>query len=581
MRLAIVVSLVFGFATTGSATDYFVDPGGSDFGLGSESEPWETLQRAAEAVGPGDRVMVREGDYVGFHLTTSGTTLNPIEFIADPGARVTTQNPTTIDGINLEGASHVVIDGFEVMGMPRGGVRTVGPFSSGQQAFAQHVTIRNVTSRDNGKWGILTGFVDDLLIENNRTLGSIDEHGIYVGNSGDRPVIRNNEIWGNRANGIHVNSDVNSGLDGVIEQAVITGNIIYDNGVGGGSGINMDGVQDSLIQNNLIYNNHASGISLYQIDGAEPAAGNQVIHNTIHQASDGRWAINLQDAATNTTVANNILISEHSFRGAIDASTDSLLGLVSDNNVVIDRFTTNGGDSVESLTEWRTLTGGDANSLVATAADLFIDPANGDYRLRSDSPARDSGLNGMSAATDIRGAQRPAGLAVDIGAYEWLLEGDFNNDGQVNAADFTVWRDNLAAPAGTLANDNTGQVVGEAQYQLWRNNFAALGEASISQAAVPEPRGLVILLSACVFAAGTLGVKLANRSKWSERASLPVRLLTHLPAACRRTLSISHVGSEGLKTKRYRRNKSIDMVALLATGRTGRDVRPVRAPPRG
>ena len=43
--------------------------------------------------------------------------------------------------------------------------------------------------------------------------------------------------------------------------------MIYDNGRGGGSGINCDGVQNSLIRNNLIYNTHASGISLYRIDG--------------------------------------------------------------------------------------------------------------------------------------------------------------------------------------------------------------------------------------------------------------------------------------------------------------------------
>ena len=54
----------------------------------------------------------------------------------------------------------------------------------------------------------------------------------------------------------------------IISFALVERNIIYENGVGGGSGINCDGVSDSIFRNNLLYNNHASGISLYGIDGA-------------------------------------------------------------------------------------------------------------------------------------------------------------------------------------------------------------------------------------------------------------------------------------------------------------------------
>mgnify|MGYP003418172734 CR=1 FL=1 len=42
-------------------------------------------------------------------------------------------------------------------------------------------------------------------------------------------------------------------------------------GAGGGSGINGDGLINSVIRNNLLYDNHASGISLYRIDGATGA----------------------------------------------------------------------------------------------------------------------------------------------------------------------------------------------------------------------------------------------------------------------------------------------------------------------
>ena len=49
------------------------------------------------------------------------------------------------------------------------------------------------------------------MIENNETSGSAIEHGIYVSNSGDRPIIRNNLSWGNDRNGIHVNGDAEQG----------------------------------------------------------------------------------------------------------------------------------------------------------------------------------------------------------------------------------------------------------------------------------------------------------------------------------------------------------------------------------
>ena len=70
-----------------------------------------------------------------------------------------------------------------------------------------------------------------------------------------------------------MNGDLSQGGDGVISGAVVEGNVIYDNGRAGGSGINGDGVQSSRIANNLLYDNHASGISLYRIDGGAAARG--------------------------------------------------------------------------------------------------------------------------------------------------------------------------------------------------------------------------------------------------------------------------------------------------------------------
>src|SRR5690606_31166622 len=236
---------------------------------------------------------------------------------------------------------------------------------------------------------------------------------------GDRPVIRGNTSWGNRANGIHMNGDAEMGGDGVISQAVVEGNTIHGNGQGGGgSGINMDGVRDSLIRNNLIYASHASGISLYRIDGGAPSSGNRVLNNTVLVASDGRWALNIQDGSSGNTIRNNIFWNAHGFRGSIDISPDSLPGFDSDYNVVMDRLTTNGGDTVLTLAQWRAQTGQDAHSRVATPAQLFVAPATDDYHLAPTSPALDTGETRTDVPSDLEGVPRPQGAGTDVGAYE-------------------------------------------------------------------------------------------------------------------------------------------------------------------
>jgi hypothetical protein len=394
---------------------YFVSTSGNDAGNGSAASPWRTLQRAADVAAAGDVVNVAAGTYsAGFYTDRSGTAANPITFLASTGTIITGRNTRTPDGINLEGADYVVIDGFTINNtsgtITRGGIRSV---------LNHHATIRNNVVDGAGTWGIFSGFSDDLLIENNRLSRSIAEHGIYVSNSGDRPIIRNNVSFSNRGCGIHMNGDISMGGDGIISGALVEGNVIYDNGRGGGSGINGDGVQDSTFRNNLLYNNHASGLSLYMIDGGAGSKNNIVANNTILMPSDGRWAINIRDGSTGNKLANNILFNAHSFRGSISVWADSLAGFTSDYNVVMSRFTTNDGDSVQTLAQWRTSTGNDIHSIIATPAQLFANASADDYHLSPTSPAINAGTPIFAPAFDREGTARPSNGAFDIGADEF------------------------------------------------------------------------------------------------------------------------------------------------------------------
>ncbi|HYD48400.1 MAG TPA: right-handed parallel beta-helix repeat-containing protein [Terriglobales bacterium] len=404
--------LLCGTAVPVDAATYYVKNGGSNAANGlSPATAWATLNYAADRVMPGDTVRVQNGSYQGFYLDRSGSPGSPITFLADGAeVQITSDNGTTPDGINVEGAAHVVIDGFQVHNRTRSGIRV---------ALSEFVTIRNCNTGHNGRWGIFTGFADDLTIEHNQTHHSVLEHGIYVSNSGDRPVIRNNHSYDNYANGIHMNGDESQGGDGVISNALVENNIIHGNGTGGGSGINMDGVSNSIVRNNLLYDNHASGISLYRIDGATGSRNNLVINNTIINASNARWCINISGGSTGNTLRNNILYNLHSFRGVITIDSASRSGFTSDYNSLMNRFSTDGGNSVSTLATWQAQ-GYDTHSLLATPSQHFVTPGS-DFHLDPDSPAIDAGSATNAPAQDIEGSPRPAGSGVDLGAYERQL----------------------------------------------------------------------------------------------------------------------------------------------------------------
>src|SRR5262249_43033381 len=82
----------------------------------------------------------------------------------------------------------------------------------------------------------------------------------------------------------------------------------------------------------------------------------------------------------------------------------------------MNRFTTDGGDSVKSLTQWQTATGQDLHSIVATPSQLFVNPTANDYHLFATSPAVDAGTSQFAPAFDFEGTARPSGNGFDIGA---------------------------------------------------------------------------------------------------------------------------------------------------------------------
>ncbi len=78
-----------------------------------------------------------------------------------------------------------------------------------------------------------------------------------------------------------------------------------------------------------------------------------------------------------------------------------------------------------------------------------------------------------------------------------VLPGDFNSDGTVDAADYTVWRNNLGAEDElAIGYSGDGGAITESDYDLWLANFGKSVSASPTSSinSVPEPNTLVLLL---------------------------------------------------------------------------------------
>src|SRR5258708_2468894 len=122
-RIAPAALFALSFARAALAATYVVAPGGSDNNDGV-NQPWATLQHAADMVKPGDTVQVKAGSYQGFDAQNGGAQGAAVTFTAEAGTLITSENPDTPDGINIENCSYVIVEGFTVNGMHRTGIRT-------------------------------------------------------------------------------------------------------------------------------------------------------------------------------------------------------------------------------------------------------------------------------------------------------------------------------------------------------------------------------------------------------------------------------------------------------------------------
>ncbi|MEQ8849237.1 hypothetical protein [Botrimarina sp.] len=80
-------------------------------------------------------------------------------------------------------------------------------------------------------------------------------------------------------------------------------------------------------------------------------------------------------------------------------------------------------------------------------------------------------------------------LRVIVDGLDEQLAGDFNHDGYVDAADYTVWRDTLGSTADLAADGDGSGRIDQNDYVVWQQNFGATSARprSVAIPSVPEP----------------------------------------------------------------------------------------------
>ncbi|MEM6852876.1 MAG: PEP-CTERM sorting domain-containing protein [Planctomycetota bacterium] len=83
--------------------------------------------------------------------------------------------------------------------------------------------------------------------------------------------------------------------------------------------------------------------------------------------------------------------------------------------------------------------------------------------------------------------------SVLLTAISTLLAGDYNGNGEVDAADYTVWADNFGSMIDLDADGNGNGVIDAADYTIWADNFGSTLSGSTSTVLIPEPASLAML----------------------------------------------------------------------------------------
>jgi hypothetical protein len=329
----------------------YVSPDGQGDG-GSRESP-TSFETAIAAARPGTLIYALRGRYqgcYGFTPANGGTYDDPVAVLGE-------RNPDGSIGVvvqccstgrqscfNLEAASYVAIDSFELIG-GRYGVRAVGSGYAASE-HSRGVAVLNCRGHDQSHDPFFSGAADWAVWERNVAYGAKegDGHGIYLSNGSDWNIVRFNETFGNVSSDFQVNADPAStcqevgipfadprcdayagtgeGGQGASDYFLIDSNHFHH---GLGNGANFTSLRRSVIRNNIFGVQARHGVSFWQ-ETDNPKLGsseNRVLHNLF--VTTGRHAVQFIQHSTRNEFANNVLLGVAIAGGAAAANPAAVL----------------------------------------------------------------------------------------------------------------------------------------------------------------------------------------------------------------------------------------------------------------
>lgn len=338
----------------------------------------------------------------------------------------------------------LAITGADITGSG-GGIYTFSP-----------LTVSEIAIRDNhsafggGIYASEPLTVSQSTIAENSASGS--GGGVYFTGSADPLLIESSTFTKNSAGteggGLWSDTDRNGAGVGLIRSSTFSGNTAIEEGGGIRNWIGALTIEHSTITANTAADNQGSGISSYGLNDTRTE-----LYSTIVAGNYG------SDVDANPQNVNSFGSAGYNLIGTGNAAAN---------------FTLPGDQS--GITSPKLGPLGDNGGPTFTHALLPGSPAIDAGELSPTSPP----------TTDQRGAVRIVDgdqntlVQIDIGAYELqqpidLIRGDYNQNGVVDAADYTVWRDSLgdSVPAFTGADGDGNGIVDQQDYLVWRTNFGA------------------------------------------------------------------------------------------------------------
>ncbi len=426
-------SVIVTYSTTSSGKTYYVAKNGNDANPGTETQPWLTIQKAANTLVAGETVYIRGGTYYErVSAVNSGNANAYITYSSYPGelAIIDGQNQViSANPFNIVSKSYIIVQNIKVQNnIQAASINLAWGVGVGiYVSSSHHIKILNCITQSTGGAGIFAiGYAanqqyiegnEDLVADGNRII----DPSLWIASDGNAYqegfdmigvtnfVLRNNVITG----GYKEKIDAKNGAKyGRIYNNIIIGNfnIPYYGISPNGAGIYLD-----TGTNIDIYNNRVETVTIGIGIGSESGTTTnnvKVYNNIVKGATIGIRVLSFGGGTANKNnvgVFNNILYGNPQYGILWDSSSPCPnANCWVRNNIA----TSNGNNLVVSgsgVTYDHNIVSGDPK---------YVNPPN-DFHYQSTSPAIDAGSSVNAPSLDFDGNSRPRGAGYDIGAFEY------------------------------------------------------------------------------------------------------------------------------------------------------------------